>query len=219
MNIAVPIKPPSIEIRRIAERHGFMTFPHFLDNGYIFEGKPNLKWLKQNLRRYGYGLIQYAVAPDAMIEEAQKLKNQWPDINWIYPLHSRDEDITPFDWVGFPHAEERRDYDLKTFLSLTKNKKKWYLGFWDEAKPENVLVFDGFDTMIPYFHATKLGSAWHGWKKNREVGFLKMTNNELFELNLLNFKLAMKELVFNKAQTSTLSQFLTKGEDVESVQG
>ena len=62
--------------------------------------------------------------------------------------------------------------------------------------------------MIPYFHATKLGTVWYDWKKHKEIGYLKITNNELFELNLLNFKVAMKELERNQVKKITLKNFL-----------
>jgi len=218
MIVAIPKGPQSgvknvknslrwqVEDRYIIERHGFMTYPQFLDNGFVAEKGPNIKWLEMNLKRYGNGLIRFAVAPDNMPGTAEKLRREY-DVEWIYPLHSRDEDFSNFDWVGMPHREDWRDYDLKTFLKLTEGKKRWYLGFWDETNPEYVLLFDGFDTRIPDAYASKYGKMWLGWGKARPVDPM-IPLEEVQEYNLLSFKIALRELIARQAKIQPLTFFL-----------
>jgi len=214
MIIAIP-KGPQTNIRRlrralewqtndrnIIERHGFMTYPQFIDNGFVAGKGPNIEWLESNLKRYGNGLIRFAVAPDNMPGTAEKLRREW-DVEWIYPLHSRDEDFSNFDWVGMPHRKEWRDYDLKTFLKLTEDKKRWYLGFWDEKHPEYLLLFDGFDTRLPDAYASKYGELWFGWGNSRKANPL-LPLDEIVEFNMISFKIAILELLARKPELKDL---------------
>ena len=130
MKIALPCIHFSVRERSIINRHGFMTMPQFLDNHYVKDRKSSVKWLEKHLKEYGNGLIQFAIAPDYQYEEAEKLRKKW-DVNWVFPLHSRDEDFSNFEWVGFPHRPEFRDYELDTFMKITEGKKtmvSWILG-------------------------------------------------------------------------------------------
>jgi len=220
MIIAMPAPPagkaPTLshlkETREIYMRHGFMTYPQFLDNNFIAENKADVKWLIKNLKRFGQGLIQFAVLPDYMTEKSVELKKKWPDINWIYPLHQRDENISDFEWVGFIHDNPRRDHDLKTFFKLTEDKKRWYLGYWDSQDPMVLPLFNGFDTTMPNALAGKYGRIWLGWNKHKSVGTFMIRTNELIEFNVISFKIAIIELYEKQAEQRTLSHFLTNDE-------
>jgi len=221
MIIAIPAPPttknPTLrhlkEFREICMRHGFMTYPQFLDNNFISnKNKADTKWLERNLKRFGEGIIRFAISPDYMIKEAIELKNSWPEINWVYPLHKRHEDISEFEWVGFIHDAPRRDYDLKTFLNTCKEKKKWYLGYWDSQPAVNLFLFNGVDTTMLNAIAGKYGMIWRDWGKKEQIGGINIRFNELFEFNLLSFKIALTKLQENTARNTTLSQFLTNDE-------
>jgi len=194
------------EFRNICERHGFMTFPHFIDNNWVAKQKADVPYLKKHLRRFGNGLIRFAVAPDYMPNEARMLKEEW-DVNWIYPLHSRDEDISDFEWIGFPNVAERRDYELSTFLKLTEGKKRWYLGYHDSRSPSDLLLFDAFDTTLPSTKAGRFGLLWLGWNQTKEVGHLNIPTYEIIEFNVISLKVALKELFENRAKQSRLREF------------
>jgi len=217
MIIAIPAPPtgkrPTLghlrEFREICTRHGFVTYPQFLDNNFIAnDNKADIKWLERNLNRFGEGLIRFAVSPDYMIEESIELKNDWPEINWIYPLHERDEDISEFDWVGFIHDSPRRDHDLKTFLKITEKKKRWYLGYWDSQPPITLLSFNGMDTTMLNAVAGKYGMIWLDWGKKESVGGINIRFNELFEFNLISFKIALTKFQEESGRQAILSQFI-----------
>jgi len=198
--------PSMKDAQKAYTHHGFMTFPHFLDNNFIEKGKPDLKFLDKWLRRYGCGLIRFAVAPDKMLKEAVELKRKWSDIHWIWPLHSRHEDISEFEWVGYPHDPPRRDYDLKTFFDLTEGKKRWYLGFHEGQDPSMLLYFDGFDTTIPSFYAMK-HKMWHSWNKSENVGDLLFNYHEIIEYNVMSIKRELKKVFLNN-NDAKLTDFL-----------
>lgn len=180
---------------KIARESGFLTFPGFLDNHFIEKkGKADIKYLKRMLKRYGLGSIIYAVAPDYQQDEMIKFKKDYPDINWIYPLHSRKEDFSEFEWIGYPHRKKLRDYSLDYFLKATKDKKRWYLGFWDENNPGIIKNFDGIDTTIPSYYATRIGKMWLGW--NNAINVNKyLERRELFVFNVINFKYNILKIV------------------------
>ena len=189
------------ESRDIIQRHGFMTYPQFLDNHFVAGDGADIKWLEKNLKRFGNGLITYAVLPDYMVKESIELQEAWPGIHWIYPLHKQDEDISDFEWIGMPHREEWRNYDLNTFLKLTENKKRWYLGFWEEKHPQIIYQFDGMDTRLPDAYASKYNKKWLGWNNAEQVSTL-IPFMELMEFNIISFKIALKELMYkHRAQT------------------
>ena len=195
-----------VEERFIIERHGFITYPGFLDNGFVAGKGANIKWLEKNLKKYGYGLVRFAVAPDNMPTEAEELRQKY-DVDWIYPLHSRDEDFSQFEWVGMPQRDQWRDYDLNTFLKITEGKKRWYLGYWDSLDPMSLLLFDGFDTRIPFTMATKYCATWDGWGKSTPAP--QVPFEELMEYNLLGFKMAIYKLLEDTGKQLKLTQFDT----------
>ncbi|RLE38235.1 hypothetical protein DRJ17_04520 [Candidatus Woesearchaeota archaeon] len=180
---------------------GFLTFPEFVDNEFVRFGKPNVKKLLKILVEYG-NEVKFVVYPDFRYDLLWLLK-KFSHINWIFPLHFKSElnFAQNFEWVAFPRKPclkglVTRDYSLNEFLEFTKDKKRWFLG-WMGKKPEIILNFDGFDTTIPSFFV-KNGLIWQGWKKHtRPIN--KLTNEELFKINLLNFKNAIIELT-NQSQ-------------------
>lgn len=205
MKIALPCIHFSVRERRIINEHGFMSMPQFLDNHYVKDRKSCVKWLEKHLREYGNGLIQFAIAPDYQYEEAERLRQEW-DVNWVFPLHKRDEDFSKFEWVGFPHRPEFRDYELDIFMKLTEGKKRWYLGFWDESRPEISLLFDGFDTTLPETYSGKYGKLWHGWGKN-EPNPLGLPTIQSFEYNVIRFKIEMIKLINTQAKQNILTSY------------
>jgi hypothetical protein len=218
MIVALPIMETLREIREIVNRHGFLTYPQFLDNKFIEKkGKPDLKWLERELRRYGCGLIYFAVAPDYCYTEMRKLKNQYLDINWIFPLHSVKEDFSDFEWVGMPYetgGKTGRDYDLRTFLELTEGKKRWFLGVKEGITPRALYYFNAFDTTIPFLHVS-YGKIWQDWNKHQSVSDLSpgLSAFEILELNVINFKLFLSKLFAEKSSFTSLQSFIV-AEDV-----
>jgi len=208
IRVAIPSLHFGQQLRQIIMEHGFMTFPQFIDNRYIIETKASVKWLEKQLKKYGNGLVEFAVAPDLMYDDMRRLKREWSHINWIFPLHSRNEDFSDFEWVGFPHAQFRRDYDLETFLELTEGKKRWYLGFWDESNPRVLYFFDGMDTVLPETYSGKYGKIWLGWNKTEDVSDLNMPTIEIFEFNVISLKIALRKLFAEQHSFTVLDVFL-----------
>ena len=209
IRVALPCLHFSVKERQIVMEHGFMTFPQFIDNKYISEKKASVKWLEKNLMKYGNGLIEFAVAPDFMYDEMRRLKREWPHINWIFPLHSRSEDFSDFEWVGFPHNPSRRDYNLKTFLRLTEGKKRWYLGFWEGVDPHVLYYFDGMDTTLPETYSGKYGKLWYNWHDTSEkIPNLFIPTIEIFEFNVISFKIALLKLFAEKRNFVNLEVYL-----------
>jgi len=186
-----------------------MTWPVFLDNGFVQrKGKINRRRFWQALGQFGNGLIQFGVLPDNEPDEAAKCLNEWPNINWIYPLHDITESIDPYEWIGFPHREEWRNYSLTQFLDVTKGKKRWYLGFWDESRPQVLLRFDGFDTTIPETFSGVYGKLWMNWGESEEPPPL-FPMIEIFTHNVLRFKLALCRLF---QSTQNLNAYLLEAQ-------
>ena len=185
-------------LREMITRHGFLTYPYFLDNNFIALGEADTKYLRHHAKLWGYGVIRFAIAPDNKPEEAQELLEEFPNINWILPLHSLDENIDDYAWIGFPHDQARRDYTLGEYLELTKNKKRWYLGYFEGMDYYELLNFDGLDTTIPLLYAGKFGTIWIDWGKKQSADDLNMYVEEIIELNILNFKIALLKLLQNR---------------------
>jgi hypothetical protein len=217
IRVALPCLRFPQEERRIINEHGFITFPQFLDNHYISLGKPQIKWLQKQLQRYGCGFVEFAVAPDYEYEQMRKLKNQYPHINWIFPLHSVKEDFNDFEWVGMPYDKPRRDYDLQTFLKITEGKKRWFLGVWESIDPHVLLLFDGFDTTIPETYSGKYGKIWLDWGKRCDVSDLGLPTIEIFEFNVISFKIFLLKLFREKSSFANLQSFMVV-EAAENVQ-
>lgn len=197
----------------IAQDHGFLTFPSFMDNHFIEKkGSADLKWLDRMLRRFSLGAIRFCIAPDYNYEEMHRLKKLHPDINWIFPLHSRRENFSEFEWIAYPHRKQLRDYDLGWFLKNTEDKKRWYLGFWNESNPHIIKKFDGLDTTIPSYYATRLGLIWYGWG-NSEPANQYLERRELFIHNVLRLKMELLKILESSLQQPLVTQFVTdKGE-------
>jgi hypothetical protein len=208
IKIALPCIHFSVKEREIINEHGFMSFPQFLDNQYVAKGKACVEWLEKNLRKYGYGLVQFAVAPDYEYEEMRRLKNLYPEVNWIFPLHSMKEDFSDFEWIGMPYRQEYRDYDLKTFLKLTKNKKRWLLGLWETIDKNILYYFNGFDTTIPETYSGKYGKLWLDFGKSIDVSNLNLPTIEIFEFNVISLKIAIAKLFSTKGKIKTLDEVI-----------
>ena len=204
MKVAMASGPTGFkEYNETVNRHGFITFPQFIDNNWVAKKKADVPFLEKWLSRYAYGFTQFAVAPDDMPVEAERLRTKY-DVNWIYPLHSRDEDISKFEWIGFPHMEERRDYDLKTFIQMTEGKKRWYLGWWDTIPFNQLFLFDGMDTTMFNYIGGKVGNIWFDGK---QIVGGSMPIIEKIEFNILSFKYYLLKYMDSNLKMKALTEF------------
>lgn len=198
--VALPCIAFSVKEREIIRKYGFMTWPEFIDNFYVRHRKRRYRYFQRLLKRYNRQ-IRFAVAPDYDYDLMERLKRLYPHIQWIFPLHKKEElkiaKELGFEWVGFPHRENFRDYDLNWFLRNTMGLKRWYLGFWKECDPYVLLAFDGFDTTIPETYSGKYGKIWLGWC-GKSVKPQGMRTIEIFEINVRNFKRAVDKLMAQK---------------------
>jgi hypothetical protein len=180
-----------VKERELIEQHGFITYPTFIDNHYVQSGRSKVTWIIEHIRRYP---VEYAIAPDYQYQNALMLKRKYPNIKWIFPLHRKEEYkyAIQFDYIGFPHRENFRNYSLEWFTSTFRNHKKWYLGFWNESNPEVLLNFDGMDTTIPETYSGKYGKIWLTWNKSYKPNNMKTI--DIFKTNLENFRRAVMQL-------------------------
>lgn len=181
-------------VREIFNRHGFLTYPGFVDNNYILRGEADVKYLRDHAELWGDGLIRFAILPDNMPEEAHELIKDYPDIDWIWPLHDINDSLDNYLWIGFPHIAERRNYTMGQFLEATEGKKKWYLGYWESRNPMDLLYFDGMDTTIPTARAGVYGEIFLDFNTRKSHAHLNLYTEEIIELNTLNLKVALREL-------------------------
>lgn len=179
----------------VIRRYGFLTFPEFLDNFYVRHKRAVFDRFWRLLAECG-DEVRFAVFPDYRYDLAW-LTEKFPGINWIFPVHSRREfDFARrFEWVGFPYREGFRDYRLGEFLRAFADKRRWFLGFWDESRPEILLRFDGFDTTLPEYYAGKCGKIWVSWGKS-EKPKREMKTIEILEVNVRNLRRAIDALKY-----------------------
>lgn len=131
----------------------------FLDNGFV-QCKMDIDKFKEKIKEKK---PNYAILPDNNEFEAMMMYNDFPDIQWIYPLHDigRLPVVLGFsDFVGFPHRKEWRNYTLTTILEEAKNQPLWYLGYWDSVKVEMLKYFRGMDTTMSIKLAVKNHKYW-----------------------------------------------------------
>lgn len=181
----------------IIKKYGFLTYPEFLDNFYVRHRTRGYKLFIKLLNKY-YNIVQFAVLPDFHYPLMRLLIKNYPDVVWIFPLHHKYEikiaEELGVEWIGMPHRDMFKDYDLAWFLRETKNYKRWYLGFWAERTPEVLLHFDGMDTTIPETYAGKFGKIWLTWGKAIKPP-CPMKTIKIFETNVLNLRIAINELM------------------------
>jgi len=191
----------------IARKYGFLTFPEFLDNFYVrYVRYKDVNFRKTFLRYFSKFKenVKYVVFPDYQYNMTWLLR-KYDNVIWVFPLHRKEEfDFIlkhEFEWVGFPHRIVRSNsklwgnYTLQDYFDFceTYGLKKWYLGFWLEAKPYILLRFDGLDTTLPEYYSGKCGKIWLSW--NKAVKPKKpMKTIEIFEQNVRNFKKALEKL-------------------------
>lgn len=197
MIIALPCIHFSVRERQIIRKHGLLAYPEFLDNHYVQEMIAQPGWLDYEIRKAkGLGFkVYFAIYPDYDSTGKYKwLLKRHDDVQWIYPLHKKKELESPFvkenfEWIGFPYRQRLRDYDLQWYLEMTKrlDKKRWYLGFWDEKRPYTIIYFNGLDSTLPETYSGKFGKVWITWRKAYRPNPPKPTI-EMFEINVQNFK-------------------------------
>jgi len=191
----------TVKEREIINKYGFMSFPEFIDNHYVKDRKAQVNYLIKCIEKYD---VKFAIAPDYQYENALMLKEQYPHVEWIFPLHKKKEKevAEQFDWIGFPHRRQFRDYSLDWFISNFKHKKRWYLGFWRENNPYVLFAFDGFDTTIPETYSGKYGKIWLSWGKSVKAKDMKTI--EIFEINVRNFRKEVDKLAKVKRLCSSI---------------
>ena len=135
--VALPCLQFSSREREIIKKVNkcILTFPEFHDNYYVrYKRFKETNWrkmfLKSIMRHREH--LKFVVYPDHQYDLAWLLKS-FKDVQWIYPLHSKEEvDFVlakGFDWVGMPFRRQWRDYTLEWFLDFTfeYRLKRWYL--------------------------------------------------------------------------------------------
>ena len=194
MIVALPCIAFSVKEREIIKKYGFLTYPEFLDNFYVRYKTRGYDLFSKLLRRYK-DQVRFAVAPDYNYKLMEGLKEKYPHIDWIFPLHKKSElEIAKelgFEWLGISHRRAWRDYTIQWLVENADGFKLWYLGFWNERRPWILQYFDGFDTTIPETYSGKFGKIWLGW--GRAVKPEKpMKTIEIFEINVRYFREVLK---------------------------
>ena len=205
--VALPCIHFSVKEREIIRKYGLMAYPEFLDNHYVQERTAMARQLDYNIERakeLGFR-VYFAIYPDYDSSGKYKWLLKHDDINWIYPLHKIEEiekDFVKdnFEWIGYPYREAFRNYDLQKYFNITARleKKRWYLGFWDEARPYTIQYFHGLDSTLPETYSGKFGKIWVTWRKAYKPNPPQKTI-EMFEQNVKNFKREV-QLIFDKSK-------------------
>lgn len=197
---ALPCISFTVAERKIARKHGFLSYPEFLDNFYISEeNRANFPKFHKHLCR-NKNLVIFAVYPDNRKDLTFYPKN-YGFAEWIYPLHTKEQlDFVlkhDFEWVGFPHDQTRRAYSLSWYLNRCDEQglKKWYLGFWLESNPYVLHDFDALDSTLPETYSGKYGKLWYSWMQHEQPRTL-MPTKELLEHNVRAFRNALDKLSF-----------------------
>lgn len=173
---------------QIINRHGFFTFPHFIDNG--FKAKGGMKWKKAlgNLKQYRP--LFFIAHDNDPLKDLSLLSQYSPNI--ILPLHKKTdlklyEDY--FSWIGFPNNAKLRDFDIQWFLDNTQEKKRWWLGLHDYPtdRPDLIWQFHGLDSTLPEVLAGQYGKIWVTWREYfKPATYLHWRT--MFEINVHNFR-------------------------------
>ncbi len=195
MIVALPCLQFSSRERAIIKQVNkcILTFPEFHDNYYVrYKRFKETNWrklfLKSIMRHREY--LKFVVYPDHQFDLVWLLKS-FDDVQWIYPLHHREEAefvlAKDFEWVGMPHRKKWRDYTLEWFLDFTKEHglKRWYLGWWNETRWYILQYFNGFDTTLPEHYAYNSAKIWLG--PHRTIKAENMKSIEIFTANIENF--------------------------------
>lgn len=203
MKMALPCICFTVKEREIINKYGFLSYPAFLDNFYVNHRQKKYSHFRKKLKEH-HENVEFAVAPDEDYELMFALKEKYPRIKWIFPMHKKQEfqHTKNFNWIGMPHRESFRDYSLDWFLRKFKNKNKWYLGFWAEKRPSYLLQFQGFDSALPETYAGKYGKFWLDWHSSKKANGEKTIN--IFEFNVKRFKKKVLETI--KQQTVIASE-------------
>lgn len=208
---ALPCISFTVKERKIARKHGFLSYPEFLDNFYISEeNRSNIpKFLKHLCRNKN--LVIFAVYPDNR-HDLEDFHRNYDFCEWIYPLHKKSEiDFVrrnDFEWVALPHDTERRDYIESWFIDTCDiyGFKKWYLGFWAEDYPEILHHFDGLDSTLPETYSGKYGKLWFTWRKYSKRH--NLSTLQLLNHNVQAFRTALDVL---SMKTQTLVPYVKTG--------
>ena len=203
MIVALPCGQFSSKEREIIKsiNPSFLTFPEFLDNFYVRYARykdVNFRKLFLRVLRKHLERVEFVVYPDYQYDMSWLLR-KYRDKKWIFPLHKKEElDFIlehGFEWVGMPHRKQWRDYSVKEFLLMTSEHglKRWYLGWWDEHRWQNLLRFHGFDTTLPEYYAYKCAKIWYAPMRAKYVPW-KYESVELFKINVENFSKFVKSL-------------------------
>ena len=107
-----------------------LDYPCIVDNGWCQEGKPSVKKLIDNIRKYK---PEFAIALDGNLELSLKLMKKFPNIKWVYPAH----DVSELEYwkygflIGLPTRWKQklaRNYNIKTYLEKVPKGYRFILG-------------------------------------------------------------------------------------------
>ena len=179
----------SKEDLNLIQRHGFLTFPQFIDNG--FKTKGGLRWRKALNNAKHYHPLFFLANDNAPLMDIKELNKYCAHI--IFPLHKKSElDIywNNFNWIGFPNNPKLRDYDIEWFVKNTPGKLRWWLGLHDypEEDPGVIKEFHGIDSTLPELYAGKYGKLWKDWRDYNKPPN-KLHWRVILEINVQNFRL------------------------------
>jgi len=208
---ALPCISFTVAERKIARKHGFLSWPEFHDNYYISEeNRANFKRFIKSIVKHKH-LVIFAVYPDNRYDLAFLNKN-YSFAEWIFPMHKKSElDFilkNEFQWIGMPHDVKRRDFSESWFIDTCNSHglKKWYLGFWAEDHPEILHHFEGMDSTLPETYSGKYGKLWSYWLQSSKP-YPEMPTKFLLEQNIRAFRNALDEL---SMKTQTLISYTQK---------
>jgi hypothetical protein len=193
---AMPCICFSVAERQIINNHGFISYPEFLDNFWVKCKGRKFNQFQKALEKHKDN-IRIGVLPDGDYPLMSRVMEKYQNIDWLFPLHRKEEikvvrELKP-KWVGFPHREQFRDYNLIWFLENVVGFQRWYLGFWAEDNPYVLGCFDGFDTTLPETYSGKYGKVWTNWGVSNKPK-KKAKTIDMFETNIVNFKRRIQEI-------------------------
>lgn len=204
----------SVQDRDIIMKHGFLTWPAFIDNG--FKAKGGIKWKKAVDNAKQYRPLFFLANDNEPLKNLEVL-SKWCG-NIILPLHKKKDlatYINDFEWIGFPNNPKLRDFDIYWFLKNTQKKKRWWLGVHEYPITNYLLIlkFQGLDSTLPELYAGKYGKVWTGWRDTYKPPN-QLHWRVIFEMNVQNFQLFLnsldnrnhKQLTEFINQTSSLNQ-------------
>ena len=195
----------------LIQKHGFLSFPQFLDNG--FKTNKGIQFKSAVKKAQDLRPIFFIAHDFDPLKRLEELRTYCANI--ILPLHKK-KDLEKyweyFDWIGYPNKEQLRDYDIYWFIANTKGKYRWWLGLHEFPvdDPSLILDFHGLDSTLPELYAGKYGKVWTGWRQAYQP-YNRLHWRVIFEMNVQNFKLFLDTL--EKSSQLELTKFMLSNQD------